>query len=132
MRHVPAIRRPARLLPATALAVALLLGACGGGGAASQGDVKRSVAEQLTERGFVAGTDVDPVPLTEGQATDAAECISGGLFDTERFTEDERGDVTSAGDGAEPDPELAGRFQALVAACVEEVLAAGPVAPDQD
>ena len=55
-----------------------------------------------------------------------------GLFDPDAFTEEERDDVVDPGDGTAPDPDLADRFQALVAGCVESVLAVGPAAPTDD
>lgn len=126
-------RRPARrLLLVAAAGAALLLGACGGAGTASKGDVEDDVADALADEGFRSSPDADPIPLTRGQATDAAECIATTLFDGETFTKDERTDVVSGGDGTAPDPELAARVQTLVSDCVGRVLAAGPVAPDDE
>jgi hypothetical protein len=113
------------------LAVGLLLGACAGGSDASQEDVQSDVEDQLVDNGYIAGPDVAPVELTEGQATDAAVCVSTGLFDGDSFTEDERNDVVDPGDGTPPDPDLGARFQALVDSCVAEVLEVGPSAPDE-
>lgn len=118
---------------AAVLAAGLLLGACGGGSSdASQDDVQRDVQEQLSENGYIAGPDAEPVEMTEGQATDASECVGAGLFDPDAFTPDERNDVVDAGDGTPPDPDLAARFQALVDSCVADVLEVGPSAPSDD
>lgn len=115
-----------------ALAVGLLLAACGGGGSsANQTDVQNDVKDTLAEDGYIAGPDAEPVELTEAQATDAGECVGAGLF-SDDFTEDERDDVVDPGDGTPPDEDLANRFQALLDDCVAEVLAAGPAAPDSD
>lgn len=109
-----------------AVAAALLLAACGGSGGASQDDVQDDVEQSLIDDGY------DGAELTESQAESAAQCIASGLFTPEEFTEDERNEVTSAGDGSEPDPELSARFEALVDGCVDEVLAIGPAAPAPD
>jgi hypothetical protein len=114
------------------LAAGLLLGACGGSSDASKDDVQTDVQEQLAENGYIAGPDVEPVELTEGQATDAARCVSDGLFDPDAFTKDERNDVVDPGDGTPPDPDLAARFQELVDSCVADVLEVGPAAPSDD
>jgi hypothetical protein len=119
--------RLSRLAPV--LAAGLLLGACGGSSDASQDDVQDDVEQQLSENGYIAGPDAEPVEMTEGQAADAAQCVSAGLFDPEAFTKDERNDVVNASDGTPPDPDLASRFQALVDSCVADVLEVGPSAP---
>ena len=94
--------------------------------------MQRDVEEQLAENGYIAGPDAEPVDLTEGQAADAGDCVSAGLFDPDAFTEDERDDVVDPGDGTPPDPDLAARFQDLVDSCVEAVLEVGPSAPADD
>lgn len=118
----PRVQRSARL--AAAAAAAVLLAACGGSGAASQDDVQQRVERTLADEGY-AGAE-----LTDSQAEAAAQCVAGGLFASDDFSKDDREAVTSAGDGSEPDPELAQRFQTLVDGCVDEVLAVGPAAPD--
>jgi hypothetical protein len=122
--------------PAAVLVVGLLLGACaGGGGGANQEDVQTDVETQLAENGYIASTGAEPaepVEMSEGQAADAGDCVSAGLFDPDDFTEDERDAVVDPGDGTPPDPELAARFQDLVDSCVETVLEVGPSAPTDD
>ena len=119
--------------PAAVLVVGLLLGACAGGGkGANQEDVQNDVETQLAENGYIAGPGAEPVEVSEGQAADAADCVSAGLFDPDAFTEDERDAVVDPGDGTPPDPDLADRFQDLVDTCVETVLEVGPSAPADD
>jgi len=119
--------------PAAVLVVGLLLGACaGGGGGANQEDVQDDVETQLAENGYIAGPGAEPVEMSEGQAADAGDCVSAGLFDPDDFTEDERDDVVDPGDGTPPNPDLAARFQGLVDSCVETVLEVGPSAPTDD
>jgi len=119
--------------PAAVLLVGLLLGACaGGGGGANQEDVQSDVETQLAENGYIASPEAEPVEMSEGQAADAGDCVSAGLFDPDDFTEDERDAVVDPGDGTPPNPDLATRFQALVDSCVETVLEVGPSAPTDD
>lgn len=100
---------------------ALLLGACGGSGSASQSDVEEDVREQLLEEGFVPGFGEDPIEVTEGEAGDVADCVADAMFDPQRFTKDERDAATGTADGDEPDPDLVLKVEALMNECYDEV-----------
>ena len=108
-------------LAAVVAAVALLAG-CGGGDA-SQSEVQDEVADLLAEDGYL-GQD-----LSASQVAGAAACVSAGLFDPERFTKDERNEVSSAVDGEAPSGELVDRFTDLVGGCVDDEVAGEPQGP---
>ena len=106
----------------TALAAgSLLLGACSGNQKASQGDVKNEVVDQLTEVGFVAAPDAEPIEVSASDADDIGDCVSEGLFDPDQFTVDERDAATSTNDPDEPDPDLVVKVEDLTNGCFDEV-----------
>lgn len=108
--------RPRRArLAAAALALPLLLAACGSG-EATRGGVEGAVRDKLREReaGRVVGEEADAI----------ATCVANGLFDPDRFSADERNAVTSAPDGEDRDPGLRQRVVDLVAGCEQD--------PDRD
>ena len=102
--------RPRRApAPAAAVALALFLAACGSQDA-TQGSVRDDVKEALLDR--------PDNELSDAEAGEAADCVSRGMFESGDFSPDERGDVTRAVDGDDPDPDLVAKVQALLDGCL--------------
>jgi hypothetical protein len=107
--------RPTRLLLA-ALPLTFALGACGGGGDATQGSVRDQVKGTLLE---TRNEDDDADNnLTDEEAGAIADCVARALFESGEFSRDERNEAASAADGEDPDPDLVAKVQRVIDDCV--------------
>jgi hypothetical protein len=95
--------RPTRTAALGLLLLAALAG-CSSGESTQSGE-EDEVRELLVAR------DVD-----NDDADEIADCVAAGLFDTERFTKEERNEVTRATD-SDVDDELRQRVEALFDEC---------------
>lgn len=107
-----------RFAPALAGVVlcSLLVAGCGGGGVPSQSETVEDVHDELVAQG-----------VPDAGATEVANCVADGLFESGDFTEEERDAVLRATDGDPPDPDLAAEVEALVNGCARD---AGVEIPD--
>jgi hypothetical protein len=101
-----------RLAASAAAAAALVLGACGGAGDATQSDVADQVSTQLIEDGYDGRT------FDQDQADEAGDCVASTMFESDDFTKDERNEVARATNGDPPDQELVDKVQDLVDGCL--------------
>ena len=99
--------RPRRAI-AAALLAAVSLGACTGGGDASQGSVRDDVRSALLAAGE-----------SQAVAGDVADCVARGLFEGD-FTKEERNEVARSVDSDVPSAALQGRVEDLFDDCRAE------------
>jgi hypothetical protein len=103
-----------RLAVAAAVA-AVVLGACGGGGDATQSDVQDTVEDILLEDGFDGRT------FDEEDAQAGAECVATTMFESDDFTKDERNEVARATNGDPPSDELVAKTEDLIGGCLADL-----------
>ncbi len=94
----------------------LLAAGCGQGGVPSQSATVEDVHDELVAQG-----------VPEAGATEVANCVADGLFESGDFTEEERDATLRATDGDPPDPDLTAKVEALVNGCARD---AGVEIPD--